>query len=589
MAAVNFPNSPVDGDTFTYEGKTFTWDNTNSIWVRNPASGAIAPSIYQVYINAVDLPTSSVVTGKMAFVSSTNKLYIWSGAGWYNIALINTNPTITSGPNASYTFSQDGTPTVITLSATDPEGLPITWSYAVTTGSLGTTATVAQADNEFTVTPSSAEGDAGSFGITFTASDGVNLATAASSFTLAFGPDWTGTTLVQTLDNPNAYGTSANDQFGAKVSMSGDYAIVSAQFEIDAGGANSGKAYIYDVATGALLFTLDNPNPYGTSANDQFGFSVGISGDYAIIGAPYEDDAGGGNSGKAYIFNVTTGALLFTLDNPNAYSTSANDLFGEAVAISGNYAIVGAPSEDDAGGLQSGKAYIFNVTTGALVHTLNNTNWTGTSAGDYFGSPVAISGNYAIVGAYGEDDAGGLNSGKAYIFNVTTGALFQVLNNPNAYDTSAADSWSYNSISMDGNYAVISTVYEDDVDGADSGKAYIFNVTTGALLFTLDNPNPYGTSAGDSFGFTTAISGDYAIIGAVYEDGPVNSGKAYIYNVTTGALLHTLDDPNAYGTSDQDNFGYSVGISGNYIIVGAKLEDDASGNDAGKAYIFQAG
>ena len=64
-----------------------------------------------------------------------------------------------------------------------------------------------------------------------------------------------------------------------------------------------------------------------------------------------EDDAGGTSSGKAYIFNVTSGALVHTLDNPNAYSTSASDYFGYSVAISGNSAIVGAYGEDDAGGI----------------------------------------------------------------------------------------------------------------------------------------------------------------------------------------------------------------------------------------------
>ena len=141
--------------------------------------------------------------------------------------------------------------------------------------------------------------------------------------------------------------------------------------------------------------------------DDFFGVSVAIDGNYAIVGAYAEDDAGGSASGKAYIFNVTTGTLVHTLDNPNPYSTSAADNFGYSVAISGNYAIVGAYFEDDSGGLSSGKAYIFNVTTGALVHTLNNPNAYSTSTSDNFGWTVAISGNYAIVGAYNEDDTGG--------------------------------------------------------------------------------------------------------------------------------------------------------------------------------------
>lgn len=143
-----------------------------------------------VYATPDLLPLSSVTAGAQAFVTSTNRLYIWTGTGWYNIALINTNPSITSGPDSAYAFAIDGTPIVLTLVASDPEGIPITWSYSVTSGSLGNTATVSQADNVFTITPSTNEANVGVFELTFTASDGVNIATAASTFTLAFAsPD----------------------------------------------------------------------------------------------------------------------------------------------------------------------------------------------------------------------------------------------------------------------------------------------------------------------------------------------------------------------------------------------------------------
>ena len=142
------------------------------------------------YATAAALPLSGNTTGDQAFVSETGRLYIWIGTGWYNIALINTNPTITSGANASYSLSKDGTPTVLTLVANDPEGIPITWSYSVTTGSLtnggGTSATVTQVGNEFTITPTTNQAYAGDFDITFTASDGVNISTSTSSITLSF-------------------------------------------------------------------------------------------------------------------------------------------------------------------------------------------------------------------------------------------------------------------------------------------------------------------------------------------------------------------------------------------------------------------
>ena len=169
-------------------------------------------------------------------------------------------------------------------------------------------------------------------------------------------------TPIQTYNNPNAYDTSDSDYFGYSVSVDGNYAIVGAYDEGDAGGTNSGKAYIFDATTGSLLQTLSNPNAYGTSAYDNFGISVAISGNLAIVGAFFEgDDSGEIESGKAYIFDATTGSLLHTLSNPNAYGTSAGDQFGSSVAISGNLAIIGVPYEDDAGGTNSGKAYVYQL------------------------------------------------------------------------------------------------------------------------------------------------------------------------------------------------------------------------------------
>jgi hypothetical protein len=456
--------------------------------------------------------------------------------------------------------------------------------------------------------------------------------------------------LIHTLDNPNAYGSSVDDQFGYSVAISGNYAIVSAYLEDDAGGLNSGKAYILNATTGALVHTLDNPNAYGTSVNDYFGYAVAISSNYAIVGAPRENDfgingVGGSDSGKAYIYDVTTGALVHIIDNPSPGSPSGfgdeefgtsvalsgdyaiigapgeqganfsgqayiynvitgalvhtlvnpnlgdvestQDLFGYSVAISGNYAIVGAYQEDMFGATNTGKAYIFDVTTGALVHTLDNPNPDGVGSNDNFSRSVAISGNYAIVGAYFEDDAGGTRSGKAYIFNVTSGALIHILANPNP-DGVGSNDYFGRAVAIDGNSAIVAAYREDDAGGTVSGKAYIFNVTSGALVHTLANPNAFGTSAGDQFGWSVAISGDRCIVGANLEDDidGVNSGKAYIFDVTTGTVDYTLDNPNAYTTSTQDYFGASVAISGNRAIVGAYGEDDAGGIISGKAYIF---
>ena len=131
---------------------------------------------------------TGMVAGQTALVTALNKVFMYTGTAWYLIAtMTNDSPTAITGVDGSYTLATDGTATTITAVSTDPEGFPLTWSYAVTTGSLGSTATVSQADNVFTVTPSTTEADAGSFSITFSVTDGATGAVSAvSSFTLSF-------------------------------------------------------------------------------------------------------------------------------------------------------------------------------------------------------------------------------------------------------------------------------------------------------------------------------------------------------------------------------------------------------------------
>jgi len=370
--------------------------------------------------------------------------------------------------------------------------------------------------------------------------------------------------LVYTLNNPNAFGTPSGDAFGLSVAIEGNYAIVGAPLEDELNNGNSGKAYVFNVDTGALVYTLNNPNAFGTKVNDSFGTSVAIDSNYAIVGTPNEDDTSVVDSGAAYIFNLTTGALVHTLTNPNAVGTKAEDFFGRSVGISNNYAIVGAHGEDTATISNAGVAYIFNVTTGALVHTLTNPS---PATFGIFGFNVAINGDYAIVSAYIQ--------GKAYIYNVTTGALVHTLSGNEYFGIS---------IDIEGNYAII---------GDDLNNAYIYNVTTGVLVHTLTNPNPFGTPDADGFGESVSISGNYAIVGAKGEDETSgnNSGKAYVFDVTTGALVYTLDNPNAFGSVTDDQFGYAVSINNNKVIVGVPNEDEivsgAVQSNSGKAYVYQ--
>jgi len=219
--AINFPNSPSNGATHTVGNITYVYDSSKGVWKDSPAglaqsidaltdvdistaaptngqileynssSGKFVPADSSagvtVYATIDDLPLTGVTEGSMALVDSTDKLYIFSDTGWYSIALVNTSPSI-SGVNASYTLATNGSATTVTVTASDPEGIPIT--YSIVSDTSGNVATVAQGTgsntNQWTITPSTNTAHAGSFTLVFRASDGTNVASASSTFTLVF-------------------------------------------------------------------------------------------------------------------------------------------------------------------------------------------------------------------------------------------------------------------------------------------------------------------------------------------------------------------------------------------------------------------
>jgi len=154
-----------------------------------PVAGGV-----QVY-DTVDLLPTTADAGSQAYVVATNRLYIWNGNGWFSVALLNNTPTI-SEAQASYSLAADGTPTVVNLTAEDPEGLPITWTHV--SADVGSIATITNDGNgQFTITPSVNEVDAGTFTVTFRASDGVNIASTQADIVLSFANSGIGGTLVE--------------------------------------------------------------------------------------------------------------------------------------------------------------------------------------------------------------------------------------------------------------------------------------------------------------------------------------------------------------------------------------------------------
>ena len=346
------------------------------------------------------------------------------------------------------------------------------------------------------------------------------------------------------------------NHFGESVSISGDTVIIGDPMYNNGKGA----VYIFEKVNGTWTETA-KLLPSDEYYIEYFGFSVSISGDTAIIGAPVIS-----GTGSAYIFEKinevwTQTAALAVSDG------SVNDYFGWSVSISGDTAIVGACN---------GEFDLINALGSAYIFEKINGTWTQTAkllAGDEaidnkFGVSVSVSGNTAIVGDY-TDNENGDASGSAYIFEKVNETWIQT-EKLIASDGVETDYFGY-SVSIDEDIAIIGAISDND-NGSSSGSAYIFEKKYGSWNQTAKLLASDGSSD-DLFGVSVSLSGNKVIIGASWYN-PSPSNSAYIFEKVNGVWKQRTKLL-ASDISTGASLGYSVSISGNTAIAGAFYNESA--------------
>ena len=207
-------------------------------------------------------------------------------------------------------------------------------------------------------------------------------------------------------DKDTASDGAANDDIGGRVSIDGDTAVVGAKFNDD-GGTDSGSAYIFeqgsidpDEWTETTKITADDD-----AAGDLFGRAVYISGDIAVVGALGDDHGGMTNAGSAYIFSRSQGGTdnWGQVAKLTASDAAANDQFGGAVAIDGTAVIIGAAKDDHSSKTDAGSAYIFRQSSSGWSQEAKITA-SDPEHDNHFGFAVAILGNRALIGTPLDND-----------------------------------------------------------------------------------------------------------------------------------------------------------------------------------------
>ena len=324
---------------------------------------------------------------------------------------------------------------------------------------------------------------------------------------------------------------------------------------------------------------------------DSFGMSLAIDGSYALVGAPGVD-ATGDNRGAAYLFLQSQGAepgwgqvKKFVPDDP-----ADDDMFGISVDISGDYAVVGAGGEDGAG-TDRGAVYVFYRDQGGAD------NWGQVKKiaaadgedDDGFGFAVALDGDTLIVGADGADGSG-VDQGAAYIFYRDRGGAGNWGQVAKLFSNQPADTNQFGfAVAVGGGVAVVGSPGEDG-DGIECGVAYIFSRDQGGIdaWGLAGSFSPSDTPDQTWLATAVATDGVTAVIGSPWDDG---AG-------TTRGAVHVLGrdqgGPGNWGAvkklvasdmRDNDLFGYSVAIDANYILAGAGWAR-GGGTERGQAYLF---
>ncbi len=379
-----------------------------------------------------------------------------------------------------------------------------------------------------------------------------------------------------------------DDEFGWWVAISGDTAVVGAPGRETQPGGSNGAVFVFVLTAAGWTQQEELTAPDGLNL-DSFGAAVAISGNTLVVGAPGHDPGGKPDAGAAYVF-VRNGTS-WTASPPVKLVPSnvvAGDGFGQAVAISGDVIVVGAP-HSGSGGAAAGQAYIFVRSGGSWTQWTQTKTLTGGTAaapGDAFGYAVAISDSGSVktvaVGApfFPAPPAG---VGLVHVFDGSGTNWAQT--NLGSFDGECGDAFGL-SVSVSGNTVVVGAPGHDPGSGAKpmSGQAYVF-VRSGTGPWTIRaRLKASDRVARDFFGAAVDIDGDTVVVGAPGRN--TGAGRAYVFtrSVTAWSQQAILT---AINPGPQQFFGFAAAISAGRIVVGAPFRDVVGpGAPAGPAYVF---
>lgn len=378
------------------------------------------------------------------------------------------------------------------------------------------------------------------------------------------------------LDRITGSNSSPGSGFGNSVALHDGLALVGADDDQEF-GMGAGAAYLFASSSGTWG-QITELTSSDSAANQKFGSAVGLNQGTALVGAIGDTSF----TGAVYVFEES--ASWNEVDKLVAADTSAGDWFGAAASLRGSVALFGAPFGDKDELIDVGAAYVFSDSGGnGWQQTAKLTaNDAAADERDQFGAAVALDGDWALVGAWLDDDRGS-NAGAAYLYSRDGLSNWNQVAKLTASDAKE-DHLFGSSVAISGNTLLVGAPSADSVTYPGVGAAYVFQEDDLGVWHETAKLTADDVAAGefDQFGYSVALDGDTAIVGAVFDrDGGFGAGSAYVFKRAENSQWVQVDKLLADDRAALDNLGEAVALEGNLALIGA-----LGSGGTGAAYLF---
>ncbi len=357
------------------------------------------------------------------------------------------------------------------------------------------------------------------------------------------------------------------DRLGDVVAVDGDTVVAGAPLDDDAGPA-SGSAHVF--ALGPTGWAHQAKLTASNAASiDRFGVAVAVDGDTILVGAN-QGDGLALDTGAAYVF-VRSGTTWTEQAVLAADDGAADDFFGDAVALEGDLAFVGAPRDDDRGSW-SGSVYVF-ARTGTTWNQVQKLTASDGWIDDAFGTSLSVDAGRLAVGAEAL-----IQPGKAYVF-APSGGVWTERAALGSWNGHFSDRFGH-AIALSGDTLAVSA------KGIQDSSVYVFRLG-GATWSALQQVRAVGVRRSDTFGSSVALDGDLLAVGAQGDDVlGASAGAVYVFQRERDAFRERFRVHAGDGQA-QARFGESAALQGQRLVVGALQDSNANGGEAGAAYVLR--